>query len=299
MSLSARRIEDAGAVLPAGAGDERPRGAVVRPVDPGRFGGWPEYLAEAAGLGLFMMSASFFGVMLEHPDFGARGWLEDPLARRALMGLAMGLTALAIIYSPWGRRSGAHLNPAVTLTFLGLGKVSGRDAVAYLAAQATGGILGMKLAGLALGAWLAHPAVNFVVTTPGDAGWVAAFGAEVGMAFVLMSVVLAMSSTPSVARWTGVGAATCVFLFITFEAPLSGMSLNPSRTLASAVVAGEFRAFWIYLVAPPAGMWLAAWVHGRGRCLPVPCAKLHHVESDPCLFCEFQRWKVRRAEARR
>lgn len=83
---------------------------------------WPEYLIEASTLGLFMISACTFCLLLEHPDSLLRQQLEAPLARRVLMGVAMGLTAIAIIYSPWGKRSGAHMNPAVTLTFLRLGK---------------------------------------------------------------------------------------------------------------------------------------------------------------------------------
>jgi aquaporin Z len=89
---------------------------------------WPEYLMEAAGLGLFMISACVFAILLFHPASPVAGFRGGHLARRALMGLAMGTTAVALIYSPWGQRSGAHLNPAVTLTFLRLGKVRGWDA---------------------------------------------------------------------------------------------------------------------------------------------------------------------------
>ena len=92
---------------------------------------WPEYLGEAGGLGLFMASACLFGAFLFHPGSPAARAISDGLARRLLMGLAMGLTAVGLIYSPWGRRSGAHLNPAVTLTFWRLGKIAGPDAIWY------------------------------------------------------------------------------------------------------------------------------------------------------------------------
>ena len=87
----------------------------------GRVGHWPEYLIEAAGLRLFMLMACTFGTL--HPASPVVQRLPDPLARRSLMGVAMGLTAVALIYSPWGRRSGAHFNPATTLTFWRLGKL--------------------------------------------------------------------------------------------------------------------------------------------------------------------------------
>jgi aquaporin Z len=103
---------------------------------------WPEYLMEAAGLGLFLMSAGAFATLLWAEGSPVRAAVPSDLARRALMGVAMGLTAVANIYSPWGRRSGAHLNPATTLTFWRLGKVRGWDASFYTAAQFAGGIVG-------------------------------------------------------------------------------------------------------------------------------------------------------------
>jgi aquaporin Z len=93
---------------------------------------WPEYLIEGAGLGLFMVSACGFGTLLEFPGPPVRAGLGDPLARRVLMGLAMGLTAVALIYSPWGRRSGGQFNPAVTLTFLRLRRLAPVDASFYV-----------------------------------------------------------------------------------------------------------------------------------------------------------------------
>lgn len=78
---------------------------------------WPEYLMEAWGLGTFMVSAGLFATLLEYPGSPVREAIENADLRRGLMGLAMGLTAIAIIYSPWSKQSGAHINPVVTLTF--------------------------------------------------------------------------------------------------------------------------------------------------------------------------------------
>jgi aquaporin Z len=248
---------------------------------------WPEYLIEAAGLGLFMVSASAFALLLEHPGSPVRQTLPDPLARRALMGLAMGLTAVALIYSPWGQRSGAHFNPAVTLTFFRLGKVAPRDLAGYLVAQFAGGALGMILAGQFFGPKLGDPAIRYVATFPGT-GIAAAFLAEVAIAAILMSVVLFVSNTPRLARFTGFCAGTCVALFITFEAPISGMSLNPARSFASALVAGEWTALWIYFVAPSLGMFSAAAFFRQLPTAPkILCAKLQHASHRPCIFCEF------------
>ena len=96
---------------------------------------WPEYLMEAAGLGLLMLSAGAFGTLLGFPKSPVHQALPSPFARQALMGLAMGLTFIAIVYSPWGKQSGAHLNPVVSLVFWRLGKVRFVDAVFYSIAQ--------------------------------------------------------------------------------------------------------------------------------------------------------------------
>jgi len=257
---------------------------------------WREYLIEAAGLGLFMLSAGAFGALLEHPASPVHGALPDPLGRRALMGLAMGSTAIGLIYSPWGQRSGAHFNPAVTLTFFRLGKVAARDLAGYIAAQFLGAALGMAVAAGVLGAWLADPAVNFVATQPGPAGAFVAFLAEFTLTFFLMGVVLQVSNTPQFARFTGLCAGACVALFITFEAPLSGMSLNPARSLASALAAHDATSLWIYFLAPPLGMLGAAAAyrrrHGPARVL---CAKLQHPAQVRCIFCEHQAARLREA----
>ncbi|MFN0179240.1 MAG: MIP/aquaporin family protein [Gemmatimonadales bacterium] len=245
---------------------------------------WVEYGLEAFGLGLFMLSASLFGVLLFHPASPVVAAIAEPLPRGALMGLAMGLTAMVNTYSPWGRRSGAHLNPAVTLTFHSLGKVSRVDLVGYLAGQFLGGAVGIQVAILVLGPWLGHPAVNYVATVPGPAGVAVAFLAEALITFVLMTVVLAFVAHPRLAPYTGAAAAGLVALYITFEAPFSGMSMNPARTLASAVPAMSWSPLWIYFTAPPLGMLAAAVARRRhaGR----HCAKLHHDHRYRCIFCE-------------
>jgi len=246
---------------------------------------WPEYLIEAAGLGLFMLVACAFGTLLGHPASPIVQAIPAPLARRALMGVAMGLTAMALIYSPWGRRSGAHFNPATTLTFWRLGKVATADAALYVLAQALGGIAGVVLAAALLGARLAAPDVRYVATLPGVVGPLGAFVAEVVITFVLMSVVLAASNTAGLARLTGLFAGALVAIYIALEAPLSGTSMNPARSLASALPAGTWPTLWIYFTAPPLGMLLAAELYVRRRGLAaVFCAKLHHDTSQRCIF---------------
>jgi aquaporin Z len=249
---------------------------------------------EAVELGLFMVSACVFAVLLFHPDSSVPRLLPDPGARRLLIGIAMALTAVAIIYSPLGRRSGAHFNPSLTLTYTRLGRVAPLDAFFYVIAHFVGAVAGVALAARLLGARLAHAAVNYAATVPGPRGAATAFAAELAISFVLMTVVLAVSSRPRLARFTGLFAAMLVATYITLEAPLSGMSMNPARSFGSALFAGAWDVLWIYFLAPPFGMLLAAETYLRLRGpRAVACAKLNHAGTARCLFCAF--WRTRDA----
>ncbi len=246
---------------------------------------WPEYLIEALALGLFMVSACVFATLLEHPDSPARRALPSGFQRRVLMGLAMGLTAVVIIYSPWGQRSGAHMNPAVTFTFFMLHKVLAVDAAFYVLAQFLGAVLGVALSKALLGRRLGDPAVGYVATEPGPTGPGVAFLVELAMAFGMMTVVLRVSNDHELARYTGLFAGALVALYIAFLAPFSGMSLNPARTFGSAVFIPRFRYFWIYALAPLLGMFGAAEAHVRLRPeTKVHCAKLNHEGDARCIF---------------
>lgn len=246
---------------------------------------WPEYLIEAFGLGVFMLAAVLVTALLEHPGSPVRRAMPDPFLRRVLIGVAMGLTAVCIIYSPWGRRSGAHLNPAFTLVFLRLGKIAPADAAWYAIAQFAGGVLGVVVAAAIIGGGVRAPEVSYAVTAPGPAGVATAFVGEAIISALLMAMVLVATNTDRLAPWTGVLAGVLIALYITFEAPYSGMSMNPARTLASALPAMRWDALWLYFVAPPVGMFLAAetYVAVRGA-RSVLCAKLCHDNSANCIF---------------
>ncbi|MGE0359997.1 MAG: MIP/aquaporin family protein [Vicinamibacterales bacterium] len=250
---------------------------------------WREYGAEALALGLFMIAATAATVLLEHPASPLRMAVADALGRRVLMGAAMGATAAAIIYSPFGARSGAHMNPAVTLAFLWLGRIAARDAIGYIAAQVTGGVAGTAVAAAVLAPFAAAPEVNYVRTLPGPGGIWPAVAGELLISFLTLSILLAVSARPRTMRLTGLVAGLVVAVNITFEAPLSGMSMNPARSFGPALVAADFSFFWIYLVVPPAGMWLAAALHDRlvrAGAVTRACAKLNHSPRVRCIFCE-------------
>jgi aquaporin Z len=266
---------------------------VVTPPQPPKLGAlaslrnhWPEYVMETGLLGAFMVSACVFGALYEFPQSPVHQAITSAFLRRVLMGVSMGLTAIAIIYSRWGKQSGAHINPSVTITFLRLGKIKLWDAVFYIAAQFTGAALGVFLVAQFLGRQVSDPAVRYVVTTPGPRGpWVALL-AEFVIAAGMMSAVLYFSNHHRLAGYTGLFAGLLVATYITIEAPFSGMSMNPARTFGSALPSGIWEGFWVYLIASPMGMLAASefylWRAGK---IAVKCCKLHHNNTKRCIFC--------------
>ncbi|HSC29584.1 MAG TPA: aquaporin [Vicinamibacterales bacterium] len=246
---------------------------------------WPEYLMEGAELALFLVAAAVVTSLIHHPASPIRHGIEDPVLRRLVVGALMGLTLIGLVQSPWGRQSGAHMNPSLTLTFLRLGKVAPWDAAFYVVAQFAGAIAGIVLAATVIGPALASPEVDYVATRPGTPGPAVAFAGEAAISFVLMLTVLNVSNTMRLSRYTPYFVGVLVATYITLESPLSGMSMNPARTLGPALLGQIWDALWIYFTAPLLGMLLAAEIyvrrHGAGR---VWCAKLQHDTSKRCIF---------------
>ena len=247
---------------------------------------WPEYGMEAALLGMFMMSACLCTVLFQFPASPLRQALSSPLVRRTVTGISMGLTAIALIYSPWGQRSGAHFNPSVTLTFLRLGKIKRVDAGFYILFQFLGATAGVCLVAMALGSRIADPSVQYAATYPGVMGPASAVMGEFIVSFVQMTIVLSVSNHPRFGRLTGLIAGLMVAIYITIESPYSGMSMNPARSFGSALPSGIWHGLLIYLIVPPVAMLAAAqvfvWRKGESA---VPCCKLDHSPARDCIFC--------------
>lgn len=246
---------------------------------------WLNYLIEALGLGLFMVSAGVFATLLNSPDFPLCHLLPDAGFRNILMGIAMGVTAIAIIYSPPGKRSGAHINPAVTLTFYSLHKIEGRHALAYIIAQFIGGLVGVGVVALLLGNAFTSAPVNYVVTIPGMGGTILAFILEFFMSFGLMLMILVTSNVEALSQLTGIFSGIMLSFYIPFAAPISGMGINPARSFASALPAQLWTGAWIYFVAPILAMLLASrfYLYMSQRPTRELCCKLCPNHSTPCL----------------
>jgi len=202
----------------------------------------------------------------------------------------MATTAMGVIYSPWGRQSGAHINPAVTLTYLRLKKIACADALFYVVAQFLGALVGVLLTATVLAGRLSNPAVNFAATLPGPDGPAVAFVVEAMIACLMMSMILIATNNARLSPFAGMFAGLLVGSYVTFEAPLSGFGMNPARSFASALPAESWRYLWIYFVAPPLGMLAGSevWLRLRGIG-SVRCAKLNHHTTRRCIFnCDYR-----------
>lgn len=219
---------------------------------------WNHYLQEALGLAIFMISACFFGALIFSVQSPLYRFIPSDFSRSILMGVMMGLTALFIFYSRFTSPSGSQINPAVTLTFLRLGKMCRYDALFFILFQITGGTLAVFVMRILMGQLLTADPVHTVVTVPGRYGAIPALAAELLIAFITMSMVLYTSNHEKWRRYTRVFAAFLVCSWVIVAGPVSGFGMNPARSLASAIPSGTWTSFWIYLLAPFAGMLLAA-----------------------------------------
>lgn len=167
------------------------------------------------------------------------------------ISLVFGLTVMAVIYA-LGNVSGAHINPAVTLGFYFAGRFAGRQVLPYILSQLSGAIL----AGLTL--WLLFPAHDTLGSTlPADSLW-RAFVLEVILSFLLMLVILNISTGHmEKGIMAGVAVGGTVAVEALMGGPVSGASMNPARSIGPALVSGHFAELWLYIAAPILGMFLA------------------------------------------
>ena len=219
---------------------------------------WKHYLQEALGLAIFMISACFFSAMLFSEKSSWHDAIPGFMMKNILMGIAMGSTALFIFYSPFTAPSGSQINPAVTLTFLRVGKMCRYDALFFAIFQILGGVAAVYMMQWLMGSILIDAPINFAVTVPGKycIGW--ALVTELIIAFITMSIVLFTSSNDKLKKYTRIFAGCLVCTWVIVAGPVSGFGMNPARSLASALPANTWTSFWIYILIPFAGMLLAA-----------------------------------------
>jgi len=243
---------------------------------------WQEWAAEFAGTGLLL-----FAVVTAKDWFVRAGPpVSEIWIRVALVGAVAGLMIIAIAYSPLGRRSGAHLNPVVTLGLALRGTVAAADLVGYPVAQVAGGIAGVAAARI-WGPTVSGSAVRWAVIAP--ARWVGqptAAVIEAAATAAMLAVVFGCLASASRAQLAAPAAGVLLAIAIAGLAPISGAGFNPVRGLAPDVLAHWYLALWVYIAGPVTGALIAAGVVGRYEHRPVT-GKLVHDPAIPCYMrCE-------------
>jgi aquaporin NIP len=170
------------------------------------------------------------------------------------IAITFGLIVLAMIYS-LGDISGAHINPAVSLSFAATKRLPVKDLLAYLPSQ----IIGAILASLTLS--FLFPADDLLGSTLPAGSVMQSVVLEAVMSFFLMFVIYCVSTGAKEKGITaGIAVASVVLLEAMFGGPISGASMNPARSLGPAIISGHLEHLWIYLITPVVGMLLAGMV---------------------------------------
>jgi len=237
--------------------------------------------AETVGTALLVA----VGLSIVILDFG-RGspmvrLLPDDGARRALTGFLFGTTGALIALSPLGKASGAHINPAVTFAFWLMGRMQRCHALGYVLCQLSGALLGA----LPLLLWGAMGAsTSYGATVPGrETGNGLALLGETATTFALIFGLFVFLRHRTLRQFTPALFPPLYAIMVWLEAPISGTSTNPARSLGPAAISGVWNGWWIYWLGPMAGTLLAVaayrfagWERHRIR-----VAKVFHFAHDP------------------
>ncbi len=237
---------------------------------------WREWLAEGAGTAIVLFA------VVTAKDLAVRAGppFSDRWCRIAIIAVVAGLAVAAVALSALGRRSGAHLNPALTVGLWLQRTVSPADLAGYCAAQLAGGVLGVALARI-WGPTVPRAAVDWALLEPAPwVGQLPAAGLECAATAVQLAVVFALLTSRRYHRWTPPAAAAMLTVGIVVLGTVSGGAFNPVRGLAPDILAGTYPAVWIYFAGPLLGAALAAAAFAASRRRPVT-GKLRHDPAIP------------------
>jgi aquaporin Z len=267
--------------MPASTAPRVPGRAGAEIIGTGAQGGWhwAEWSCELVGTALLLLGGLSAICLDFSPGSPVSSVVHDHSARLLITGLLFAGTGSLVAVSPLGRRSGAHLNPSITLAFWRRGHMHAHDLVGYIVSQVAGAFVGTALVRWWWGT--KARAVDLGVTQPGHGIGAGAVGIEAIMTFLLVAGILGMVSSPRTARWTPLLVWLLVALLVWQGAPWTGTSLNPARSLAPALLAPHSADLWIYFVGPLAGSLLGVAAFDAIPGAETRTAKLFHDRRYP------------------
>ena len=266
---------DAGAAndAPLGTAADRPLSGLPHPYDklhPAM------YAAEMAGTALLVLVGVSSIIALWGKGAPFSDWPLPSGPRRLLNGFLFGSIGAAIAYSPLGRISGAHINPAMTFAFFLAKRLQWRDAGCYVLAQMIGAAIGAVLL-LLWGSVGASAAWGASAPSPGL--WIVwPIAGEVACTFILVALVFLFASRPVTQPFTPLINPPLFAVLSWLEAPISGASANPARSFGPELIGQNWAGWWVYWIGPVVGAALAVAAHQArlfGR-LHLPQARLFH-----------------------
>lgn len=217
---------------------------------------WTEWLCELAGTAFQLFVGFTVVAFFEAPHAPGRSTIPSAGWRLVIIGACFGILAAIVAVSPVGRRSGAHLNPAVTFGFFLRKHTHLADLIGYALGQLCGALIAAAGLRWVWSSWAAQIGNARTQPGPGTPAW-EAVGIEAGLTMALLFVVFNMVSSPRTARWTPTVVTAVLSGLIWVGAPYTGASMNPARTLGPDLVSGAYPVLWVYLVGPLVGAALA------------------------------------------
>jgi len=238
---------------------------------------WALFVSELIGTALLVLVGLSLVILMFGTGTPMARLIPSEGLRRLITGFFFGTTGACIALSPVGKVSGAHINPAVTLGFRLMGKLDLRTTLGYIGAQLIGAVVGS----LPLLLWgTMGKSLAFGATLPGSGNTLSTvLLGEVITTFTMVALLSVFLGFRTIRPFTPLIFPPLYAIMVWAEAPISGTSTNPARSLGPSVISGQWQGWWIYWIGPMAGMLLAV-LACSFLAKRIEFAKLYYFEND-------------------
>ncbi|MQL70813.1 hypothetical protein Taro_003120 [Colocasia esculenta] len=191
--------------------------------------------------------------------------------------LTWGLIVMVMVYAV-GHISGAHFNPAVTITFALLRRFPFKEVTDLCTSQVPvfiiSQVVGATLASYTVFVVLHTKPIHFFGTTPAGSD-VQSFIVEIIISFLLMFVISGVATdNRAIGELAGMAVGATITLNVFVAGPISGASMNPARSLGPAIVMHNYKGIWVYMLGPLIGIMSGGFVYNLIRCTDKPLREL-------------------------